>query len=269
MVYSNPMVEFKTSQGTNVTLAPHTHARPGFEVRYLNYGVSFSSTFAEASDGPPRFLSGGLTDIQTFYHGDAWGFEGYHRYARGFYSQTDVVGAPEFSHPGMTLQSTSATLYRAMGEEFRVYRLSEGLATTGVEPDAMLTFALSQNHLRDNEAFMRGSGVSGSRFDAVQDLNIYSASVGAGLALSTNAGGLYFDPALFAGVGMQYREWDGHPETTWNLVKVNLRMRMGYRTRWFNAGAGFENDAHVAIAAENESVTFNALVARALLQIYL
>jgi hypothetical protein len=273
MVYSRPSVTFDTRSDARdprdvISLAPDARVRPGVEVRYRNYGFSFSSSLAEASAGAPRLVSGGLTDARTFYYGDAWGFEGYHRYARGFHSESDKHGVSEVYHPDMTLRSTSLTLYRALDDDFHVYRLSDGLPESGVEPDLMLVFNVSQNRLHDGMAFMYGSGVGGSRFEGLQDLNLYGASAGMGLVLSSNAGGVYFDPALFLGYGVQYREWNGRPETTFNLLKVNLRMRLGYRNRWFDAGGGFENDGNAAFVGK-ESVTFNALVARAQIQLYL
>ena len=268
MVYSHPSVAMETF-GPTIEFAPHSSPRPGAEIRYRNYGLSFSSSLADASLGAPKFVQSGLTDARTFFYGDAWGVEGYHRYARGFYAQSGTdSNSTQISHPDMTLRSTSLTVYRAVGRETHVYRMADGLATSGAEPDFLLTFALSQNHLRDEIPFLQDVNVSGSRFDGLQNLNIYSASVGGGLALSINANGVYFDPALFVGVGMQYREWDGRGETTFNLVKANLRMRLGYRTRWFDAGAGFENDAHAALAGE-ESAVFSSLLARAQIQVYL
>jgi hypothetical protein len=267
LVYSHPSVTLDPRVGNTVQFAPRTEARPGVEMRYRNYGFSFSTSLSEATDGVPEFIAGGFADFRTYFHGQAWGVEAYHRRVRGFYAQVEDSGGAEVPHPSMTLRANSVTLYRAMDSQSRVYRLSEGLVTPGMEPDFMWTFALSQNRLRDVVPFLTGTGISGSRFDDLRDMNLYSASMGAGFSISTNAGGLYFDPALFAGFGMQYREWDGRSETAWNLVKVNLRMRLGYRSRWFDVGAGFENDAHAALADE-ETAIFNALVARAIAQVY-
>lgn len=269
VLYSRPSVSFQTHPGSGgpqniTTLAPDAEARPGVEIRYRNYGLSFSSSFSDASNGPPRVLAGGLTDVRTFYYGDAWGFEGYNRSAHGFRSEDGEV-----SHPNMSLRSTSATLYRAAGYDSHVYRMADGMAETGVEPDLMFVFNLSQNRLRDDMNFLQGSGMWDSRFSGVRDLNLYSASAGLGLAVSSNAGGVYFDPALFLGFGAQYREWDGHPQTAFNLAKINLRMRLGYRSRWFDLGGGFENDAQLIMAEGNEDAIFSSLVARAQLQVYL
>ncbi|MCD6024988.1 MAG: hypothetical protein K0Q91_1904 [Fibrobacteria bacterium] len=266
LVLSQPIVALET-YGPTVEFAPRAEVRPGVEVRYRNYGFSFSVPLPDDADGAPRFASGGLSDARTFYHGEAWGFEGYHRYARGFHARAGADSA-EISHPDMNLRSTSLTVYRAAGRDSRVYRLSDGLSTPGMEPDLILAFGFSQNRLRDEVSFLQGTGITGSRFNGMRDLSVYSASAGMGLALSTNFSGLYFDPALFVGFGMQHREWGGDSETLWNLVKVNLRMRLGYRTRWFDAGAGFENDAHAALAGE-ESAVFSAVLARAQIQVYL
>jgi hypothetical protein len=268
LVYSRPSVAFQTQSGHQTpaslgSLVPNAQVRPGLEVRYRHYGVSVSTSLQDATYGMPRFFQGGLTDARTFYYGDAWGFEAYHRYARGF-----NTGDGRDDHPDMTLRSTSATIYRAAGQDFHVYRMADGITESGVEPDLLFTFGLSQTHLHDAEDFVVGTSTWGTRLEGLNDFKVYSGSLGAGLSLSSSAGGVYFDPALFVGFGVQYREWNGHPETTLNLVKVNLRMRLGYRNEGFDLGAGFENDAHTAMSGD-ESVLINAFLARVQIQVYL
>lgn len=267
IVYSRPSVSFQTNDRT-VEFGPDVEARPGIEVRYRNYGFSFSTSLDDATSAP-RFVSGGWSDFRTFYYGDAWGFEAYHREVSGFSAQGGGADSGrQIAHPGMSLTSTSGTVFRTLNRESKVYRLSDGLSTPGVEPDLLMMFGLSQNHLRDDVPFLQGTGVHDSRFDGLDNLDLYSASAGAGLALSINANGVYFDPALFAGFGMQYRQWNGKSEASFNLVKVNFRMRLGYRCRWFDLGAGFENDAHATFTGD-ETAVFNALVARGQLTVFL
>jgi hypothetical protein len=52
-------------------------------------------------------------------------------------------------------------------------------------------------------------------------------------------------------------------------LKVNMRMRLGYRSRWFDMGVGFENDAHVIVGEGDADAIFSSFVARAQLQVYL
>src|SRR5690606_32498733 len=80
--------------------------------------------------------------------------------------------------------------------------------------------------------------------------------------------GLYFDQSLFGGYGPQYRVWGERSDVTWNLAKVNLRVALGVRTRWFDAGVGVEDEAYASLAGSDRMVV-HALAAQAHVKVFL
>lgn len=273
MLYSQPVIALETrSEGGRVEFAAQTRARPGFEVNYGRFGVAMTASQGEAggSWATPGIPAGGLNDFRIRYHGSAWGFEGQHLSARGFDRESD--GRPGVrereNRPGMTLRTTTGTLYRAFDPDTRIYHLSEGIAERGGDLDAFLTVGASHSHVHDDASLLSGLEASESAFASVRDMEVASLAVGGGLAVSSNMAGLYFDHALFGGFGPQYRAWGGHSEVEWDLVRVNLRVRVGVRNRWFDAGVGFENEAHTAFAGP-ERMVVHAMAAQAKLEVFL
>lgn len=267
---SHPVIDLETTTSLGrVQLLPRQVARPGFEARYGNFGASFSVPLQGFDRGASRLVAPRRSgDFRTFYHGSTWGADLMHHDTRGFYAEPETPGTPGAYFPDMTLRATALTFYRAMDPDSRVSSLSNGLQQQGGRADLFWMLGATRNRLRSDTPLLRKWGTGESVFHQTRSLDAYSVFAGAGFALSTNAAGFYFDPALFAGYGAQVRAWDGEHETAWNLVKVNLRMRGGFRTPWFDAGVGFENDAHT-VPAGRESVVFHTLIARAQLEVFL
>ena len=278
--YSQPSVSLKTGAGT-YEYAPRLVSRPGMEVNYGGFGFSMTLPGAAGWDrwadwaraGSAR--GEGLNDFRTHWHGATWGVEAHHRHARGL----EVTGAPRELQPSTwawrapqsrddaSLRLTDLTVYRALDPDSRVYRISEGRARDGGDVDFFVMMAASRARLqgdRDLLAGLPGSGAGegASRFHGSRAVEVTSLAAGAGYAISGNLHGLYIDQSLFAGYGPQFRDWGNRRDAAWNLAKVNVRLNMGLRTRWFDVGAGFENDAHAALAG-GERALFHALVARA------
>jgi hypothetical protein len=274
MAYSHPTIALETGTTLGrIEYAPQTRSRPGFEIRSGPYGVSFTAPVAGGDWTNPEFsASEGLNDFRTHYHGGSWGVEAYHRHARGFY---ESYSPPAYSgpqgqvyRPGMTLRTSGVTAYKSLDPDSRVYRLSEGLTATGGNIDFFVMVGASHTRLRDDKALVEEDVKGFSRFDNLRRVEVASLAAGGGMAITSNLHGLYFDQALFAGYGPQYRVWGNRADMTWDLVKVNIRAKLGVRSRWFDIGAGFENDAHAAMAG-NESAVFHTLVARAQLEVFL
>jgi hypothetical protein len=274
MAYSHSTVMLNTGTAFGqIEFAPRTNPRPGFELRSGPFGVSLTAPVAGGDWASPEFSAAeGLTDFRTHYHGGVWGLEAYHRYARGFYESHSppVYSGPrgEVYRPDMTLRTSGFTAYRALDPDSRVYRLSEGLGASGFEMDFFTTLAASHTRLQDDKPLVEEDVRGFSVFDNLNSVEVASLAAGGGFAITTNLHGIYFDQALFAGYGPQYRAWGDRTNVTWNLVKVNIRAKLGMRSRWFDLGAGFENDAHAAMAGD-ESALFHSLVARAQLEVFL
>jgi hypothetical protein len=272
-IYSQPVIAFETnSDGGKVEFAAQTRARPGFDVTYGRFNVALSASAAGESKGDwmtPGLPAGGLNDFRIRYHGSAWGFEGHHLFVRGFDRQSEAPGhtAPEY-RPDMTLQSSGGTLYGSFDPDTRVFHLSEGLNETGGNFDVFWTLGASHSHVRDESALLSDLYAPDSRFLMVRDIEIASLAAGGGIAVSSNMAGMYFDQALFGGYGPQYRAWGDRTDVAWNLVRVNLRVRMGVRNRWFDAGVGFENEAHAALAG-SERMVMHGMSAQAKVEVFL
>jgi hypothetical protein len=269
MAYSHVIVTLKTGTSLGqIEFAPRTNPRPGFELRAGHFGISLSAPVTDGDLATPEFSPAeGLNDLRTHYHGNSWGVEAFHRHARGFYASSEFATAMVY-HPDMTLRATGLTVYRSFDPDSRVYRLSEGLAATGGDVDFFLTMGASHTRLRDDMPLVDGRVAGASMFDELRRVDIASLAVGGGYAITSNLHGIYFDQALFAGYGPQYRVWGNRSDVAWDLVKVNIRAKLGVRSRWFDVGAGFENDAHAAMAGK-ESAVFHSLVAKAQVEVFL
>jgi len=267
--YSHPTFVLETGTGAGqVEFSPRLSAQPGFEANYKGFG------FAASLPLPDHAFSGaengeGWNDFRIHWHGDRWGVEAYHRDANGFEAMPELpVGGPVSLRPDVSLRLSDVTVYHALDPDSKVYRLSEGLDATGGEADFFLMFSASNARLRGDAPFVPGLSGTDSRFADVKAIDVSALGVGGGYSLSGNLAGLYIEQALFAGYGPQYRVFGDEADWAWNLVKVNVRFRMGLRTRWFDAGAGFENDAQ-AVFAGDDRLLAHALVARAGVEVFL
>jgi hypothetical protein len=177
------------------------------------------------------------------WHGDHWGIEAYHRYARGFESMPEIpLGSSITQRPDVKLRLSDVTVLRSFDPDSRVSRLSEGIDATGFDVDFFLMLAASHARLRADRPFLPGLAGSDSRFAGVKAIDVAALGMGGGFAVSGNFGGLYAEQALFAGYGPQFRAFgtsNAGEDWAWDLMKVNVRFRMGLSTRWFDAGAGF------------------------------
>jgi hypothetical protein len=270
--YSHPTFVLETgAESGRVEFAPRVSAQPGFEANYRGFGFATSLPLPDFSG---HAFSGegngqGLNDFRAHWHGDDWGVEAYHRYANNFEAMPELpAGGPVTPRPDVTLRLTDVTVYRSLDPDSKVYRLSEGLDATGGEADFFLMLSASNARLRGDAPFVPGLAATDSRFAGVKAIDVSALGVGGGYSLSGNLAGLYIEQALFAGYGPQYRVFGDEADWAWNLVKVNVRFRMGLRTRWFDAGAGFENDAQ-AVFAGDDRLLAHALVARAGLEVFL
>jgi hypothetical protein len=269
MGYSHALVTLRTvvPEG-DLEFAPETRPRPGFEVNYGKFGFSLAAPLAGGDWMRPEFSAAkGFSDFSSHYYGNAWGLEAYHHYTRGFYAQAGAASGRVF-HPSMTMRASGITLYHALDPDSRVYHLNEGLVATGGNIDFFVALGASNTRVRDAIPLAEEYAYRESTFHDVRSMDVTSLSAGGGLAITSNLAGLYFDQALFAGYGPQFRVWDDRSDVAWNLVKVNLRAKLGIRSRWFDVGGGFENDAHAAMAGK-ERAMFHSLVAKAGVELFL
>lgn len=273
MRYAQPLINFGLGAAGHVEYSAPGEGRPGVEASYGRFGVSASGNFLtdpannlwRAGRGP----AGEARDIRTRYHGDLWGFEAHHLTAQGF-DVSGRVGYTDFTgrRPDVRLRAAGATVYRSFDPDSRVYRLSEGLSSFGGEFDVFLTAGVAHAGVSGSDALLPVGVGYGTRFYDVDRVTVTSATVGGGFALMSNLYGLYFDQALFGGYGPQYRTWGERSDIAWNLAKVNLRVALGLRTRWFDVGVGVEDEAYASLVNSDRMVV-HALAAQAKLKMFL
>jgi hypothetical protein len=241
--------------------------RPGVEAAFGRFGVTASGDFLR--NPADHFLrasllpQGDVQDIRARYHAASWGVEAHHLMAKGFHKTAGDHETYIANHrPDIRLRAAGATLYRSFDPESRVYRLSEGLSETGGHVGVFFTAGASHASVEGDAALLPNLKDRDSRFYRVNDATVTSATIGAGYAITSNMHGLYFDQSLFAGYGPQYRTWGERSDVAWNLAKVNLRVALGIRTRWFDMGVGVENEAYASLANSDRMVV-HALAAQA------
>ncbi len=273
MRYAQPLITFGLGGAGYVDYSAPGLGRPGVDVSYGRFGFSASGAFLTdplenlwRAGGRPR---GDAQDIRTRYHGSQWGFEAHHLTAHGFDQEGYANRMPVQGHRSdVRLRAAGATLYRSFDPDSRVYRLSEGMRETGGEVDVFLTAGLSHASLHGDHPLLPSMTTPGSRFANAERINVTSAVVGGGFAITSNLHGIYFDQSLFGGYGPQYRVWGERSDVTWNLAKVNLRVGLGVRNRWFEAGVGVEDEAYASLAGSDRMVV-HALAAQAQVKVFL
>lgn len=271
---AQPRVTFGFTKGDGgkgnaefIALGP---AEPGVEVAYGRFAVSASGAFlTDPADHllATGFRRGGVRDLRTRYHGSRWGVEAHHLAAQGF----SGAAHPEDDaplRPDIGLRATGVTLYRTFDPDSRVYRLSEGLRETGGEADVFVTAGVSSARMAGTRALLPGLASPGSRFYDVKRVGVTSVQIGGGYLITSNMYGLYFDNALMGAYGPQYRTWGGRSGIDWNLAKVNVRVAMGVRSRWFDVGVGVEDDAYVSFEGSDRMVA-HAVALQAKLAVFL
>lgn len=274
MRYAQPLINFGLGSAGHVEYSAPGQGRPGVEASYGRFGISASGTFlTDPADNlwrAGRRPEGEARDLRTRYHGDQWGFEAHHLSAQGFDVTGRVAGVPAIAgrRPDVRLRAAGATVYRSFDPDSRVYRLSEGLSSFGGEIDVFLTAGASHAGVSGADALLPPGAGAGTRFDGVNRVTVTSATVGGGFALMSNLHGLYFDQALFGGYGPQYRTWGDRSDVSWNLAKVNLRVALGVRNRWFDVGVGVEDEAYASLVNSDRMVV-HALAAQARLKVFL
>src|SRR5690606_4140543 len=245
MRYAQPLITFGLGAAGHVDYSAPGVGRPGVEVSYGRFGLSTSGSFL--TDPLDRLWRAGRSprgdaqDVRTRYHGTHWGVEAHHLTARGFevagvVNQQSVAGY----RPDVRLRATGAAISRPFDPAAHVYRLSERQLETGGDVDVLLTAGVSHAGLQGEHPLPTAMAATDSRFAHAERIAVSSATVGGGFAITSNLHGLYFDQSLFGGYGPQYRVWGERSDVTWNLAKVNLRVALGVRTRWFDAGVGVE-----------------------------
>ena len=273
MRYAQPLITFGLGAAGHVDYSAPGVGRPGVEVSYGRFGLSTSGSFL--TDPLDRLWRAGRSprgdaqDVRTRYHGTHWGVEAHHLTARGFevagvVNQQSVAGY----RPDVRLRATGATIYRSFDPASHVYRLSEGQLETGGDVDVFLTAGVSHAGLQGEHPLLTAMAATDSRFAHAERIAVSSATVGGGFAITSNLHGLYFDQSLFGGYGPQYRVWGERSDVTWNLAKVNLRVALGVRTRWFDAGVGVEDEAYASLAGSDRMVV-HALAAQAHVKVFL
>jgi hypothetical protein len=265
--FAQPMVTFGLGGVGHVDFNAAGAGEPGVEAAYGRYGVSVSGAFLK--DPADNLWNTGLgagqgvRDIRTRYHGSEWGVEAHYVSANGFHWDGRVYDQSVNGYrPDVVMNATGVTLYRAFDPDSRVYRLSEGLSETGGNVDVFFTAGASRASLRGDHALLPLMASPDSRFYEIHNASVTSASIGGGFAITSNLHGLYFDQSLFGGYGPQVRTWGDRSDVTWNLAKVNLRVGLGLRTRWFDVGVGVEDEAYASLAGADRMVV-HALAAQA------
>ncbi len=267
MRYAQPMITFGLGADGHVDYHAAGQGEPGVEVAYGRFGVSVSGSFLK--DPADNLLKAGLQsdegvqDLRTRYHGTAWGVEAHHVTAQGFdYDGRVFDRVRNGSRADVSMSATGLTVYRAFDPDSRVYRLSEGLSETGGNVDVFFTAGVSRAALRGDHELLPLMASPDSRFHEVNAISVTSATVGGGFAITSNMLGFYFDQSLFGGYGPQLRTWGDQSDVAWNLAKVNLRVALGIRNRWFDVGVGVEDEAYASLAGSDRMVV-HALAAQA------
>lgn len=270
--FAQPLITFGLGAAGHVDYSAPGAGRPGLEASYGRFGLSASGSFlTDPLDHlwTGRRQRGDAQDLRTRYHGSLWGFEAHHLTARGFDLEGMVNRWTVTGHRSdIRLRASGATLYRSFDPDSRVYRLSEGQTSTGGDVDVFLTAGVSHAGLHGDHALLPSMTMTESRFANAERITVTSVTAGGGFAITSNLHGIYFDQSLFGGYGPQYRTWGARSDVTWNLAKVNLRVALGVRNRWFDAGVGVEDEAYASLAGSDRMVV-HALAAQAQVKVFL
>lgn len=273
--YAHPSVNLRVGGegGANADYKILGEGRPGVEATYGGFGVSASGDFLRnPTDNLFRgslLPQGGTQDFRARYYAASWGVETHHLTAKGAIQSGDRdTRSVAHQYPDIHLRAAGLTVYRSFDPESRVYRLSEGLSESGGHVGVFLTAGVSHASVEGDDVLLPGVSDRDSRFYRVTRASVTSASVGGGYAINSNMLGLYFDQSLFAAYGPQYRTWGERSDVAFNLAKMNLRVALGIRNRWFDVGVGVENEAYASWASSDRMVV-SALAMQAKMSVFL
>jgi hypothetical protein len=102
----------------------------------------------------------------------------------------------------------------------------------------------------------------GTKFEGMTRLSYTGAYAGYGLSVNTNLLGLYLDPTLMIGFGIQAREADVDINKVGLQVKINLKLQTGFATERLNLGLSLENDANSIELTDVQSALFHSIVVK-------
>jgi hypothetical protein len=260
------------SDWEEVWLWSNTGMRPGFEVRYRNYGVSWSPPLFGSIQDDPNQIPSRYQDYKLFYYGSTWGVEGYYQKFRGFHSDPPT-GASQIVHRGMTADAAIANVYYAFLHksfpEGEVRAMRDGLAETGYRITPLLMLSASRHALKSDQPFLGTiSGAERSAFGSMYQAITHSAIASGVLVCNLNWAGLYFDPGLGFGAGYQhntYGDGRGGPNVGF---KTLILLRTGYMTRWFDFGAMVQNDRTAVDVNPDEILGYESFLGRLYLEVF-
>jgi hypothetical protein len=234
---------------------------PGLELRYKRFGFStvpplMGRTSADADRPPTR-----LFDLNGRYHGRYWGVESRYGFVRGFSASGKGTDEP-IDRPSMYLHTGRVNVYKTIDQSSRVYRMSEGIGETGVQPNVYWVYGLSRQLLRADKPFLDTlSWGDTTRFYHMRALSVWGGTVGVSAVVNTRLFGAYCDPGITIAYGLQRRTGNVRVEQFSQQVNAGLRLKAGYAWGRFDAGVTAENEVSTMDLIE-ESMLFKSLVVR-------
>jgi hypothetical protein len=257
----------------DVTLRPNFTLQPGVSLYYKGYGAALSPPTRGIARDDAEIPPSRYQDYRLFYYGSRWGVEGYLQSTRGYYSDP-FADSTRLLHPSARADAAILNVYWAVRTRWlpdnRVSHMEDGLLKTGFRVNPLFLFSLSRHAVKARRPLLDTlDAASNSVFHAMEEASTYGAFAILGNSFNANLFGFYLDPALFVGFGLQYNATPaprGYSEVDVGS-KINLRLKTGYRMRWFDLGLLVQDDVTWWDIRDDETLTFDSVLIRAYLEV--
>jgi hypothetical protein len=262
---SEPAVSWEDldSEANSPAYRTNSEMVPGVTVRYKHYSVSLGAPLSGRSQFDPLRPPTRFFDLRVAWLSERWGVETYTQYFRGFYVESFDHDSVLMDNSSASLASWNANYYRALGSWSRVDRMRDGLGRTGVMLNfySLLGAAAQRFHspIPVLDTLPEGKGMP---YEFMTRVSHQSLMAGLGTTLNTNLWGLYCDPTLFMGFGLQHRDADVAIDPFGTVLKVHLKIQAGYAADSWNVGMAAENDLNGVDFNERYAVLFHSIVVR-------
>jgi hypothetical protein len=241
--------------------------RPGFELRYKQFGFTLSPPFFGRSQALIEHPPTTFFDYSTYYYGDKWGGEMYAQYFKGFFGTDNHDSV--LNNPTLSLYSINFNIYRTVNSGSRVYRMMDGIEENGIKWNFYYLFGAAwQNILTQQPLFESIDPTDSSRLDDIKRLKMLDASAGVGATINTYLFGFYVDPTLFIGFGPQYRTTNANIDKFGQTIKVNLKFNCGFHSKWFDTGLSAQNDLN-SMELDDENIEFHSTIVKMFLIVFI
>jgi hypothetical protein len=256
-----------------VWLWTNTGMRPGFEVRWRNYGLSIAPSLFGSIQDNPRQPPTRYRDFKLFYYGGAWGGEGYYQWYRGLHSDPPT-GSGQILHAGMEIEALLLNAYysplHARDPQYSVRTLRDGLWERGYRLTPLLFVSASRHGVRADQPLLGGTpGAEDSDFDGMRRITMQSLLAGGVAVANLTLGyGIYLDPSLGVGLGYQHNAYDTEGRSEDLGMKWRFSLRLGHFNRYFDFGAMVQTDRTDWYLNDDERIGLESFLARLYLDVF-